>query len=433
VKDPIAHSLLLVASMTMATAATAAQLPTPEQMWEIIQSQQKEIEALKKGQQDTAKQAADADEKAEAAVVAVEESSTGSRGNWADSTTIGGYGELHYNNIDASDPARDEKEIDFHRFVLFFGHEFSDDIRFFSEFELEHALTKDTACSATAPAGGFTGGEVICDGSTGPGEVELEQAYVEFDLQDNLQARGGVFILPIGIINETHEPNTFYGVERNDVENIIIPATWWAAGAGVSGQHSSGLSWDLAIHEGLKMPTSGGSAFRVRSGRQKSARASAEDLAYTGRVRYTGIPGLELGTSANYQTDASQVSGDGLDSGLLLEAHVDYRQGPFGLRALYAQWDFDGTAVAAAGDDDQSGWYIEPSFRPRNDVGLYVRYEDLEGARSQDMFDQWEFGVNFWPHEDVVIKADYRSRDHDLASDAGRDFDAFDLGIGYQF
>ncbi len=410
--NPVAHSVLLAASMTMATATTAAQQPTPEQMWEIIQSQQKEIEALKRGQQDNAKQAADADEKAEAAVVAVEESSTGSRGNWADRTTIGGYGELHYNNIDATDPANDNKEIDFHRFVLFFGHEFTDNIRMFSEFELEHALSKDTA-----------------DGSN-PGEVELEQAYIEFDLRDNLQARGGVFLLPVGILNETHEPNTFYGVERNDVENIIVPSTWWAGGAALSGQHDNGISWDLAVHEGLMMPTSD---FRVRSGRQKTAEASAEDLAYTGRLRYTGIPGLTLAASANYQSDASQVSGDGLDAGLLLETHMVYEKGPFGLRALYAEWDFDGAAVTAAGVDKQKGWYIEPSFKPRNNVGVYARFEDLDGARTQDRFEQWEVGANFWPHEDVVIKADYRSRDHDLAGDAGRDFDAFDLGIGYQF
>jgi len=415
VNNPVAHSLLLAASITTATAASAAQLPTPEQMWEIIQSQQKEIEALKKGQQDNAKQAADADEKAEAAVVAVEETSTGSRGNWADRTTIGGYGELHYNNIDATDPANDYKEIDFHRFVLFFGHEFTDNIRMFSEFELEHALSKDT------------------DDGSNPGEVELEQAYIEFDLRENLQARGGVFLLPVGILNETHEPNTFYGVERNDVENIIVPSTWWAGGAALSGQHDNGISWDLAVHEGLMMPTSGGSAFRVRSGRQKTAEANAEDLAYTGRLRYTGIPGLTLAASANYQSDASQVSGDGLDAGLLLETHMVYEKGRFGLRALYAEWDFDGTAVTAAGVDKQKGWYIEPSFKPRNNVGVYARYEDLDGARTQDRFEQWEVGANYWPHEDVVIKADYRSRDHDLTGEAGRDFDAFDLGIGYQF
>jgi len=414
----VKHTSVLTMLMAIAitSPATADKLPSPEEMWKIIQQQQKEIEALKKGQQAAVKQAADADEKAEAAVVAVEESAAGgSGGNWADRTTIGGYGELHYNNIDASDPANDNKEIDFHRFVLYFGHEFTDDIRLFSEFELEHALTKDTS-----------------DGS-GSGEVELEQAYIEFDLQDNLQARGGVFLLPVGILNETHEPNTFYGVERNDVENIIVPSTWWAGGAGLSGQHANGISWDVAVHEGLEMPTSGSSAFRVRSGRQKTSKASAEDLAYSGRLRYTGIPGLELAASANYQSDASQMNGDGLDSGLLLEAHAVLEKGPFGLRALYAEWDFDGAAVAAADADKQHGWYIEPSFRPFNSVGVYARYEDIEGARTQDRFDQWEVGVNYWPHEDVVLKADYRNREHDLASDAGRDFDAFDLGIGYQF
>ncbi|MBT8117249.1 MAG: OprO/OprP family phosphate-selective porin [Gammaproteobacteria bacterium] len=410
-----------VLAIAMATAmtgpATADKLPSPEEMWKIIQQQQQEIEALKKGQQAAVKQAADADEKAEAAVVAVEESAAGgSGGNWADRTTIGGYGELHYNNVDARDPANDYKEIDFHRFVLFFGHEFTDDLRFHSELELEHALAGD--------------------GADKPGEVELEQAYIEYDIRDNLQTRGGVFILPIGILNETHEPNTFYGVERNDVENIIIPSTWWAAGAGLSGQHASGISWDLAVHEGLEMPTSGSSAFRVRSGRQKSAEANAEDLAWTGRVRYTGIPGLSLGASINYQTDASQVSGDDLESGLLLEGHMDYQKGPFGLRALYAEWDLDITPAGLAlvpGADRQQGWYIEPSYKPLANVGVYARYEDVEGARTHDRFDQWEVGVNYWPHEDVVLKADYRSRDHDLTADAGRDFDAFDLGIGYQF
>ncbi len=406
--------LAILMAIAMAGPATADKLPSPEEMWKIIQQQQKEIEALKKGQQAAVKQAADADEKAEAAVVAVEESAAGGRGgNWADRTTLGGYGELHYNNIDARDPANDDKEIDFHRFVLFFGHEFTDDLRFHSELELEHALAGD--------------------GDDKPGEVELEQAYIEYDIRDNLQTRGGVFILPIGILNETHEPNTFYGVERNDVENIIIPSTWWAAGAGLSGQHASGISWDLAVHEGLEIPTS---SFRVRSGRQKSAEAIAEDLAWTGRVRYTGIPGLSLGASINYQTDASQVSGDDLESGLLLEGHVDYQKGPFGLRALYAEWDLDITPAGLAlvpGADKQHGWYIEPSFKPLANVGVYARYEDIEGARDVDKFDQWEVGVNFWPHENVVLKADYRSRDHDNTSAADEDFDAFDLGIGYQF
>lgn len=396
-------ALLITAFGLPAAGYADTPMPSAEEMWKIIQNQQQEIEALKRQQQTT-------EQKAEAAVVAVESGTAGSSAgsSWADRTQIGGYGELHYNNIDASNPANDNKEIDFHRFVLYAGHQFTDDIRFFSEFEIEHSIA----------------------GEGQNGEVEVEQAYLEFDLRDNLQARGGVFLLPVGILNETHEPNTFYGVERNDVESIIIPATWWAGGAGISGRHASGISWDLAVHEGLMMDTT---TFRVRDGRQKTSEASAEDLAWSGRLRYTGIPGLELAASANYQTDASQLGGDGLDSGLLLETHLVYTKGPFGLRALYAQWDFDGTVVAAADADKQTGWYIEPSFKVRNDVGLYTRYEDIEAARSQDRFNQWEVGVNYWPHEDVVLKADYRSRDHDLTAEAGRDFDAFDLGIGYQF
>ena len=386
--------------------ADSSQAPTLEELWNIIQAQQAEIEKLKKQQESTAQQAADADEKAEAAVVAVEEvdANTSKVASWVDKTTIGGYGELHYNNISGED-----NELDLHRFVLFFGHEFTDKLRFFSEFEIEH------------------------DGSGGAlnGEVEVEQAYLEYDIKDNLHTRGGVFLMPVGILNETHEPGTFYGVERNDVENIIIPTTWWEGGAALNGHFDNGISWDLAITSGLEMDTTGKNAFRVRSGRQKVSEATANDLSYTGRLKYTGIQGLELAGTVNYQTDASQHSNDGLGSGTLYETHAIYQNGPFALRALYAQWDFNGSAVKEAGGDDQSGWYIEPSYKPLEQLGLYTRYEDLDGVRDQDKFDQWEFGANFWPHKDVVLKIDYRTRN--AARKSEKNFDAVDLGIGYQF
>ena len=104
----------------------------------------------------------------------------------------GGYGELHNNNLEGQGPGvSDTKQIDFHRFVLYFGHEFRDDLRFFSEFELEHSLS----------------------GNGHPGEVELEQGYIQYDYNETTQITGGLFLMPIGIMNETHEPDTFYGVE----------------------------------------------------------------------------------------------------------------------------------------------------------------------------------------------------------------------------
>jgi len=412
-QSPFLPAILLAVLLPL-TASAADKAPTIEELWAIIQKQQAEIEALKSQQQNTAKQAAEADEKAEAAVVAVEDSSSGksSQSSWADRTTIGGYGELHYNNIN-NDGIDDKNEIDFHRFVLFFGHEFTDKLRFFSELELEHALAGDGK----------------------KGEVELEQAYIEYDIRDNLQTKGGVFLMPVGILNETHEPTTFYGVERNDVETIIVPSTWWEAGAALNGYFDNGISWDLALTSGLAIPTTGDNAFVVRSGRQKVSEAIANDFAYTGRLKYTGIQGLELAGALNYQSDASQEPDDGLGSGLLFETHAIYQNGPFQLRALYAGWDFDGYAVKAADANRQTGWYIEPSIRPWQQLGFYARYEDLDGARTRDKFKQWEIGANYWPHEDVVLKIDYRNRNVDTVDIDAKsvDFTAFDLGLGYQF
>jgi len=349
-------------------AATPARSETPniEEIWKIVQQQQAEIDELK------AKLAA-ADQKIEATGDYLDTFAMSDRQQPA--TSIGGYGEVHYNNLNADDSARDVDEIDFHRFVLFFGHEFTDRIRFFSELELEHSLAADGA----------------------PGEVELEQAYVDFTLTDTLSAKAGLFLLPLGILNETHEPPTFYGVERNSVESDIIPATWWEAGAAVSGHYETGLSWDFAMHSGLAMPTTGGNAFRVRSGRQKVAEALASDPAYTARVRYSGIPGLDLGLSYQYQSDASQIGGDGLDEGQLFSAHAIYNIGAFTLKSLYASWDFSGAAIEAAGADSQTGWYLEPSYRfttARGDFGIYGRYQDVDAARGQDQFTQNEIGMN---------------------------------------
>jgi hypothetical protein len=399
---------LLGATLLYDTSVAAQEPPTTAELWEIIQRQQQEIEALKQQQQTTERRAVAADEKAEAAVVAVEGSSSGASGNWADRTRIGGYAEVHYNNLDGSGSAEDQKEVDLHRFVLFLGHEFNDDIRFFSELEVEHDVAGD--------------GQV--------GEVEVEQAYLEFDLNDRHMARAGVTLLPVGILNETHEPTTFYGVERNPVEHDIIPATWWAGGAGLSGQLAPGWSYDVALHEGLM--TSASADYQPRDGRQKTGEAHADDLATTARLRWTGMPGTEIAGSIQYQSDITQGMDPGAGSAMLYEAHAVLERGPFGLRALYARWDLDGSGPASVGADKQTGFYIEPSWKISESLGVFARYNQWDNAAGDSTGSentQWDAGVNWWPHEDVVIKADYQVQDND----SGAEQDGFNLGVGLQF
>lgn len=325
---------------------------------------------------------------------------------------IGGYGELHYN--DWEKPNGDEfKMLDFHRFVLFFGYDFTDSIRFHSELELEHALVEDT------------------DDGSGPGEIELEQAYVEFDLTDNMEAKGGLFLIPVGILNETHEPPTFYGVERNPIESNIIPSTWWEGGAALTGRlGDSGFSYDLAVTSGLDGGTN------IRGGRQKVAKATANDLAYTGRLKYTGLPGLELAGTINYQSDLTQSTDPDINDGTLLSAHAIYNISQFQLRALYASWDIDVTANASADDqarDKQDGYYVEGSWKFVPSAGVFARYNVWDnGGVGDTEKTQTDIGINYWPHEDVVIKFDIQKQDHGAVNVADEQ-DGYNIGIGYQF
>ncbi len=329
------------------------------------------------------------------------------QGSGPSTTTIGGYGELHYNNIETETGGvvtGKSKDIDFHRFVLFFNHDFSDRVRLYSELELEHSISGE--------------GQV--------GEIELEQAYIEFDINEKHTAKGGLFLVPVGIINETHEPPTFYGVERNPVEKNIIPATWWEAGAGLSGELAPGWGYDIAMHSGLNSTTGD-----IRGGRQKVGKATANDWALTGRIKYTGIAGAELALTAQNQTDLAQGANADTNSATLIETHAIWNNGPFGVKALYAMWDIDGAAPMAVGKNEQEGYYIEGSWKVRSDLGVFARFNAWDksaGDTTDSEEEQTNIGLNWWPHEDVVVKFDIESYEKGNTEKNG-----YNAGIGYQF
>jgi hypothetical protein len=388
----------LIASTLVGLIASNAAIANEEtdKLRQIIAEQQKVLKSLEKRLDET-------DQKLNATAEHIEIEIENKESIFAN-TTIGGYGELHYNNYEYSDA-----KIDFHRFVLFFGHEFSDSIRFFSEFELEHSLSGDGK----------------------PGEVELEQAYVEIDINEGVSSKVGLFLVPVGIINETHEPPTFYGVERNGVEKNIIPATWWEAGVAVNFKPLPGLSIDAAATSGLEVS----SDFSIRGGRQKVAKATAENLAYTGRVNYTAIPGLELAATLQYQTDITQ-GGTNFEAPIdtadatLLEAHAIYQVQNFTIRALYARWDINGDEAKALGRDEQTGWYVEPAYKINEEIGVFARYAEYDlnaGDNDASAVKSSSVGVNYYLHENVVLKADYE----DLSG--SQDARGFNLGFGYQF
>lgn len=395
----------VVASVIASMAAAGAQAaPSMEEMWTIIQQQQAEIERLKSKTTATEQKLEITETKIESTADAVDSVTSGNlakTAQWASKTTLGGYGEHHFNHFEDKND-----QVDAHRFVLFVGHQFNDKVRFFSELEIEHGLSGDNK----------------------PGEVELEQAYIEWDYAKNHSAVIGQYLIPVGIINETHEPDTFYGTERNPVEKNIIPATWWETGLMSQGEIMPGLSYNAALHSGLEITDDG----KVRGGRQKSAKAVAEDFAFTGRLKYTGIQGLELATTVQYQQDITQGVNAGDNDATLLEAHARYTTGNLTLTGLWAGWDIDGDDFTANGTDQQEGWYVEASYKLTPKLGVFVRnseYDNAAGNSVDTEIEQVDFGINYWLTENVALKADYS----DEKKEGNTDNDSLNLGVGWSF
>ncbi|MCP5044140.1 MAG: porin, partial [bacterium] len=374
----------VITLVAFAAPARAEDPPSNQELYDLYKKQQEQIDATA--------DAVDLDEGE----------------GWSSRTTLGGYGELHFNFLEGSDGAENESQADFHRFVLFVGHEFSDKIRFFSELELEHALAGDGK----------------------PGEIELEQAFVQFDLDHELTANAGLFLVPVGILNETHEPPTFYGVERNPVEKNIIPATWWEGGGMLSRRWEGGFTTDVAVHTALQTGRGDDDPFDIRDGRQKVAEANASDVAVTGRVVYRGRPGLEVGVTAQWTEDLL-MTGENTPA-TLVEAHVVYEKGPFGLRALYARWDLFSDAAEDLGADEQYGFYVEPSYKITDCVGVFGRYNqyNTRAGNSGGTMRQYDVGFNFWPHQQLVLKVDGQFQRND---NGAAELDGVNFGLGFNF
>jgi len=326
-------------------------------------------------------------------------------------TTVGGYGELHYNN-NTYDSKKADKRLDFHRFVLFFGHSFSEKWAFKAELEIEHNFV-----------------------SGGNGEVELEQAYISYIPYDYLGFRAGVVLAPVGIINELHEPPTFFGVERPDYHNAIIPTTWFGNGASIFGSYK-GLEYNFNVMEGLnneKFSTSSA----LRGGRRKGYMPDATDLMYTLRLDYKVSADLKAGASVTY----NKARGDSTTNEWnLIEVHARYQKNGIYATAEAAQISFNkGNVENSLGYYIDLGYDINRFLKTDWEFIPFVRYSHYNtaskvrtAALNPDNFgyNQIMFGINIKPLPNVVLKADYSSKKRISDSDETR---SFNLGVGYMF
>ena len=352
----------------------------------------------------------------------------------AGNTVVGGYGEVVYNNYRDSSV---KDQADLRRFVLFFGHKFSDRLRFNSELEVEH---------------GF-----IDEGK--PGEIAMEQAYLEYGLTDRVNLRAGLMLMPLGILNETHEPPTFYGVERNEIESRIIPSTWRELSIAVQGEAIPGMEYQAGISTAPDASKFENASAGFRGMRTSGGKAAANDLGYFASLNYRGRPGLLLGGgifSGNTGQDGNGETPNALLKGVggrltVWDVHAKYAVGNLDLQALYARGKLNDTAqintalaIAPASGNAApksfSGWYGQAAYHiwksGELDLAPFVRYEQYDTQREVDSgYDKniknketvTTLGVNFKVHPQVVLKADFQNYKTDNKKDR------FSLGVGYMF
>ena len=249
--------------------------------------------------------------------------------------TLGGYGEVHFNNPLPAHGVKRNGSFDVHRMVFLTGYKFSDRLSFVTELEIEHIK-----------------------------EVFVEQAFIDYQLHDYIHFRAGLMLVPMGIINEYHEPVTFNGVERPNLDKYIIPTTWREIGAGFSGTVPEiGLRYQAYMINGLssydtEAALSGKSG--LRSGRQKGAQTTFSHPNFTSRIEYFGINKLKLGVSGYFGKTQSSLY-DNVD----LEGNYSVAQADssvvglsmFVVDARYRNQGFEARGQYVLGNISNSGQY----------------------------------------------------------------------------
>ena len=355
-------------------------------------------------------------------------------------TVLTSYGEINYNR---PTHATEKTQIDLRRFVLGYQHRFDEKTKVVAELEVEHAVAS----------------------SGDPGEVAIEQAYIERQFTPTWAARAGLFLMPVGLINENHEPTSFYGVERNFVETAIIPSTWREGGVQIVGTFDNGLTvqggvassfnlnkWDLGSTDGKESP--------LGSIHQELAKAKGHDLAVFGAVNWRGVPGLLLGGSL-FTGQATQAQTAVQSRITLWDLHARWTPGRWDFSTLYTRANISNTAALngalLSADALKKTPTVDPTLIPKSFDGYYVQgayklwshedyaltpfvrwehfntaraYADLgpgltpEAGRGESVI---TLGANFQVAQGVVVKTDYQRFRED------RMRDRFNLGLGWSF
>ena len=249
--------------------------------------------------------------------------------------SIGAYGEVKFGGM--QNPAAAgawQNGFDAARMVLLPTYAITDNIIFNAEIEFEHA------------GSGFDNDDKL------HGTAEIEQLWIDFKIIDQFNWRApGIDLVPIGYINQHHEPTQFYSVNRPELYNGLIPSTWKVPGTSVYGTITDGLKYQVML-----------STSNEDFGDSFDARTDAKTVPPQGIPYAPGIDGITaLGFSNPPLGDFQQLS-----DAMAVSGRLDF------------------TPSFAPGFAGSVSAYYSPNVEPR---GAHGDLGNLLGKSSLTMFD----------------------------------------------
>ncbi len=338
---------------------------------------------------------------------------------------VGGYAQVDYNQ-----PEGLNGNLDVHRLVLLVGYKFNDKVQFVTEIEYEHVK-----------------------------ELYVEQAFLQYTIADNVNLRGGLMLVPMGIINEYHEPTTFNGVERPNVDKSIVPSTWREIGIGITGKlDDASMRYQAYIFNGFASVNGEnvlGGSNGLRNGRQKGSESIINTPNLSAKIDFYGVQGLRLGLSGYFgrtQAEDGIQEIEGADVGLsMLGLDARYINNRFSARGQYIHAnlsDSDKYNILYETNlgSELKGWYLEAAYNllalsKEQRLDAFVRYEQYDSHAATEKAgiqrnlgynrNEWTTGLSYHIAQGAVVKADYQIFDNAIIGNDS--FGQLNLGFGVWF
>lgn len=370
---------------------------------------------------------------------------------------LGGYGEVvaafkdyginRFNGSPYGNTKEDRNTISIPRFILALDYKFNSKWILGAEIEFESGGT-GSAVELEASENGEYETEVEKGG-----EVVLEQFHLTRLIHTAFNVRAGHVIVPVGLTNAHHEPIHFFGTVRPEGETTILPSTWHETGIELFGSFGKGYaSFD---YQALVVAGLNANGFNrnewVAGGKQGFFEEdNFTSPGYVVRLDYKGVPGLRIGGSFYYCADAGANSdkkqtyasvgkipvkiftGDIQYKNKFVTARGNVVSGDLGKSAAVSKVNNrlpnlspyskltpiakNAVSYAAEAGVNLSAFFPNKKFPVIYPFARYEYYnpqEKGEAGQSMEVRDQvsmWTAGINWFALPNLVVKADYTTR-----------------------